>query len=312
MRVSSFRSNFERLSLSGSSLPSIKLVFTASFTFFLYDSITIDLIELWRTKKKKDNGLKSSSLNRIVTALKSAVNWAVKRGIIDINPFAKLEPLSERDSAKIVRYLAADERVRLMATLDEREKEIRAKRANHNEWLKERGLETFPDIKDEDFADHLKPIIILALSTGIRRKSLLSLEWRDVNFAERMVFVRADVEKSEKERHVPLNKLAYETLSCWHKQSDRTGSQNLVFPSPKTGKRLDNCKTSWETVLKKAKIENFRWHDMRHDFASNLVMKGVDLNTVRELLGHADIKMTLRYAHLAPEHKMKAVEMLDE
>ena len=72
-----------------------------------------------------------------------------------------------------------------------------------------------------------------------------------------------------------------------------------------------NVKRSWEGVLEAAQIENFRFHDLRHDFASQLVMQGVDLNTVRELLGHADMKMTLRYAHLSQESKLRAVELLD-
>jgi site-specific recombinase XerD len=75
---------------------------------------------------------------------------------------------------------------------------------------------------------------------------------------------------------------------------------------------INNVKKSWTNLLKEAGIENFRWHDMRHDFASQLVMKGVDLNTVRELMGHADMKMTMRYAHLALSSKLRAVEVLAE
>ena len=109
------------------------------------------------------------------------------------------------------------------------------------------------------------------------------------------------------EGYVPLNIVALQCLKDWHTQNKRDG---LVFANPQTGAQFDNVKKSWASILKGAEIKNFRWHDMRHHFASKLVMAGVDLNTVRELLGHADIKMTLRYAHLAPEHKAKAVAKL--
>lgn len=274
------------------------------------DQITIAQIEKWRGKKKK-GGLKASSLNRRTTALKAAINWAVKRNIIDVNPLARLERLTEEDSDCHVRYLTDEERERLISALDAREADLRKARDSHNEWLRTRGLKTMSPLDGSNFADHLKPIVLLSLSTGIRRNSLLSLEWRDVNFPNRTITVRAATSKSGKQYHVPMNDLAFDALSRWRDQSKRVLPSALVFPSPQTGKKMDNCNTAWEGLLKRAKIENFRWHDMRHDFASRLVMRGVDLNTVRELLGHADLKMTLRYAHLAPESKLNAVKLLD-
>jgi integrase len=246
---------------------------------------------------------------RETTALKAAINWAIHMEIIKENPIANFKHLPERDSRKIARYLSNEERSRFMTALDERDEKMRRERASHNEWLKTRGLEPIPQLGY--FVDHLKPMLLLSLSTGIRRNALFSLEWRDVNFEDKILTLRGESAKNDKTNYVPLNDTARNVLSQWRGQSKNTAPDSLVFPSPKTGKKIDNCNTAWEHLLKTAEIEGFRWHDMRHDFASQLVMSGVDLNTVRELLGHADLKMTLRYAHLAPENKMQAVKVLD-
>jgi integrase len=118
--------------------------------------------------------------------------------------------------------------------------------------------------------------------------------------------------KSEKPLRVPLNTVAASTLAKWKLQSPARGDNDLVFPSPRTGKRFDSINKGWAALMKRASIKNFRFHDTRHDYASRLVMSGVDLFTVKELLGHADIKMTQRYAHLAPDKLAAAVEMISE
>lgn len=85
-----------------------------------------------------------------------------------------------------------------------------------------------------------------------------------------------------------------------------------IFFDRSTGKPYKDVKRSFITACKRAGIYDFHFHDLRHTFASQLLMSGVDLTTVKELLGHKDIKMTLRYAHLAPSHKVKAVDILDK
>ena len=141
----------------------------------------------------------------------------------------------------------------------------------------------------------------------MRRGELFNLKWESISLGKASLTIEGANAKSGKTRHIPLNKEAMQVLKDW--LGDNKNPAGLVFPS-KNGTPLDNVKNSWRNLLQDAKIKDFRWHDMRHHFASKLVMAGVDLNTVRELLGHSDYTMTLRYAHLAPEHKKEAVERL--
>jgi integrase len=96
------------------------------------------------------------------------------------------------------------------------------------------------------------------------------------------------------------------------KQGPRRIDVSYVFYDPKTGKAYQDLKKSFHVACRRAGIKDFRFHDLRHTFVSHLVMAGVDITTVKELLGHKTLTMTLRYAHLAPSHKVKAVNILDD
>ncbi len=196
-----------------------------------------------------------------------------------------------------------------MAALDAREKKMRQERDSHNKWLAERGHPILPLLAGE-YADHLKPMVLISLHTGIRQNNLFSLKWGDIDFETRTMTLSASASKAGKTLRLGINSAALEVLKKWRNQVCDTQADALVFPSPRTGGKMDNCAHAWKTLMKNAEIENFRWHDMRHDFASQLVMRGIDLNTVRELMGHASLAMTLRYAHLAPENKLRAAEVL--
>ncbi len=289
-------------------------ILRSSFSFLFkrpIDELEIIEIEQWRTKRQGE-GSKAATINRLIAALRAALNWGVEHNLIESNPLSRLKPLQERDSSKKVRYLLDDEKSRLMAALNEREARLRKGRDSHNKWLAERGEESRPPL-DGAFADYLKPLVLLAMNIGVRKGNLFSLKWGDVDFSTGTIYLPADTTKPGKDLHVYMNQTVTDTLTAWRQQSPDTSPDALVFPSSKKkGARMVSMRRAWMAVLEAAQIENFRFHDLRHDFASQLVMQGVDLNTVRDLLGHADLKMTLRYAHLAPENKLQAVKLLDK
>ena len=262
------------------------------------------IIEKWRANRLKA-GVSKATLNRDVGDLKAALTKAAEWHLIDASPLAALKPF-KLDETAAVRYLSDAEEKRLRGALRARDDQIKGKRASANEWRRERGYEPFPDLSGCTYADYLTPMILLAKNTGMRRGELFQLRWDSVNLKGKQLTVKGARAKSGQTRHIPLNAEAVTVLEAWQKQTSEAGP---VF-SNRDGDPLTNIKNAWRGLMRQARLENFRFHDLRHDFASKLVMAGVPLNTVRDLLGHTDIKTTLRYAHLAPDHKAEAVEMI--
>jgi len=142
----------------------------------------------------------------------------------------------------------------------------------------------------------------------MRKSEILGLRWGDnVDLRAGFILLSQDMTKNGERKEIPINQTLRETLEG----IPRHPTSPYVFHDPVTGNRYKDIKRSFKTALKKAEIRDFRFHNLRHCFASHLVMAGIDLATVKELMGHKDFKMTLRYAHLAPSHKVKAVDTLD-
>ena len=152
---------------------------------------------------------------------------------------------------------------------------------------------------------HLKPIVITALNTGMRRGEILSLKWEQVDLRHGYISLRDT--KSGEGREIPINK----TLDGLVNEMPHSIESIYIF-TDKDGNPYKGVKRSFNTALRNAEIYGATFHTLRHTFASQLVMASVDLASVQELLGHKSLNMTLRYAHLAPEHKTKAVKKLDE
>ena len=140
----------------------------------------------------------------------------------------------------------------------------------------------------------LSAIVMIALETGMRRGEILGLTWERVDLS-RGVF-KLERTKSGRRREVPMRQAIYELLAA--------------MPEPRAGRlwRVAGIRRVFENAVTAAGLDDFHFHDCRHHFASWFVMRGGQLQALREILGHRDIKLTLRYAHLSPGHLRTEIE----
>lgn len=215
-----------------------------------------------------------ASVNRIIAAVKHSFTKAYEWELITEEIFKRVQRVKPlKGEVQRLRFLSLDECQRLVNAAE----------------------------------PHLKPILIVALNTGMRKSEILNLTWSQIDLKHS--YIRLEKTKNGERRDIPMN----DTLKTLFKDlfKNRRLDTDYIFINPTTGRRLTDIKRSFKTACKRAGITDFRFHDLRHTFASHLVMAGVDLKTVQELLGHKDIKMTLKYSHLSKAHKENAVNKLN-
>ena len=238
---------------------------------------TTKMLEQYQTERMQ-KGNKPATINRHLATIKHMFTKAVEWDFVE-------------DEAL--------RRVRKVKQLEENNRRLR--------YLTKEECQTLTEACSVSNNIHLKAIVIMALNTGMRRGEILSLR-RDKHLDMKHGFILLDNTKNGERREIPINNTLRAALQELPVRLDIP----YVFYNPKTDKPYDDIKNSFNKALRKAGIKDFHFHDLRHTFASHLVMAGVDITSVKELLGHKSLVMTLRYAHLSPKHLVKAVNILDD
>ena len=239
---------------------------------YLLSEVTPKTLNEYKTRRRND-GIGPASLNRELATMKKAFNLAIKEWEwVKDNPVARIS--MEEENNKRDRWLTDEEEERLLRVCPS--------------WLKE--------------------LVTFALNTGMRVGEIISLEWKGVDLFRKTVTVFKS--KNKEPRTIPINKTVFEMLKDKIKVKSISG---LVFPSPTHtrfhGTSIDHA---FKKAVKKARIEDFHFHDLRHTFATRVVQSGKDLYQIQKLLGHKSPAMTQRYAHHSPESLRDAVEILDK
>ena len=221
-------------------------------------------------RKLLDDGLSNSTVNKYICVLRKSFNLAIQDDLIAKNPCGGVKKLKENN--ELLRYLSKDEEKLLF----------------------------------EQLAEHLKPIVICALQTGLRRSNILNLRWEQLDFDFRFIEIEKQENKGHKSIKIPMSDKLYETFK-------EIGIKNTgyVFLNPETNKPYNTIRKGFLEACNRAGIKNFRFHDLRHTVATRLVSAGVDIKTIQEILAHSSITTTQRYLHTKTESKINAIKLLN-
>ncbi len=215
----------------------------------------------------------------------------INRGLVLLRYAFKLahrwsEPGVSLDSFNGLRHSKNDNRIERYLTSDQSSQLLQAVRSSHNRLL---------------------PLIVyLLIYTGARNREVLYAKWRDIDWIQRSW--KTSKNKFNKIRHIPLSLGVIDTLMLAKTHCSLDAEFEYIFANLHTQKPFKSFFFSWDAALKRAGIPELRVHDLRHSFASFLVNAGSSLSEFQELLGHAEIKTTSRYAHLSRERLSAAME----
>jgi len=224
-------------------------------------------------------GARAHTINFEIAALKTIFNVAIKWGYLKENPTKGIKKLKVTDS-KALKFLSIEECQKLLNACP-------------------------PD---------LHPIYFTFLNTGMRKAELENLEWDDIDFKRRKIKIRRKEfwQPKTSEREIPINHQLFDLLEKLKSKNEDGLDSRFVFPDKNGNQIKTKLRRRLIKIAKDAGIDGLtKLHTLRHTFASHLVMNGVDLPTVKKLMGHSDIQTTMIYAHLAPDHLEKAVDRLD-
>jgi integrase len=281
--VKNFRETSDKVSHQKAGARFDRLI--AFFGHLKLSAITPKYIERYQ-RDRKENGkgrggktqVMPATINRETQLLRSILGKAVRQGELAKNPALSVKDHGE--GAQRERFLTRSETLKLMQA---------TKQSN---------------------SPLLRAVVCLAMETGLRKSEIFNLKWDDIKFESGQLLVTKS--KTNKQRHVPLSRRARWLLS---KRAASNPLATYVFESEnRDGKPapLVDCKKAWHTALVRAGISNFRFHDLRHCFASNFAMSGGNVHALAKILGHANPVMTLgRYAHLSGDYIREQAAFMD-